>query len=97
MNKKFHSVPKSSSLNPVIFNSQLCTACNKCVEICQVDAFIPNPERGKSPIMLYPDECWYCGCCVMECPKPGAIKLNPLLMNKVNWKRKVNSKDLDNI
>ena len=29
--------------------------------------------------------------CVDECPKPGAIKLNPLPMNRIHWKRKTGS------
>ena len=93
MEKKYYTVASSTYLRPITFNSKLCIACNRCVEVCQVDAFIPNPEPDKPPIVLYPDECWYCGCCVMECPKPGAIKLNPPLMNKVNWKKKVNGEN----
>jgi NAD-dependent dihydropyrimidine dehydrogenase PreA subunit len=46
---------------------------------------IPNPEKGQPPIVLYPGECWYCGCCVMECPVEGAITLRHPLMNRANW------------
>lgn len=95
MNENYYAIFESRALNPILFNPDLCTGCNRCVEICQVDLFIPNPESGKSPIVLYPDECWYCGCCVMECPKEGAIKLNPLLMNNVYWKRKSSGKKDD--
>ena len=88
MEKEYFAVLNSTYLKPITFNSKSCKACNRCVEVCQVDVFIPNPEAGKPPIVLYPDECWYCGCCVMECPTPDAIKLNSLLMNKVNWKKR---------
>lgn len=88
MNKEIFAIPESGISNPIIFNSDICIGCNKCIEACQVDIFIPNPEKSKPPIIFYPGECWYCGSCVLECPKPGAIKFNPLLMNKVNWKRK---------
>jgi hypothetical protein len=37
---------------------------------------------------LYPDECWYGGCCVAHCPQPGAIRLNHPLAQRVRWKRK---------
>lgn len=75
---------------PVVFNEAICNGCNKCVEVCQMDVFIPNPEKGKPPIILYPDECWYGGCCVHACPHwwEGAVKLNHPVMQRVRWKRK---------
>jgi NAD-dependent dihydropyrimidine dehydrogenase PreA subunit len=73
---------------PVIFNADICNGCNSCVNICQVDVFIPNQEKGKPPVILYPDECWVCGNCVAECPRPGAIRINHPLMQKARWKRK---------
>ncbi|MFW9970930.1 MAG: ferredoxin family protein [Candidatus Odinarchaeota archaeon] len=90
MDKKAYAIPEPGISDPVTFNSEICNGCNRCMEVCQVDIFIPNPERGKPPIVLYPGECWYCGCCVSECPKSGAIKLNPKLMNRVHWKSKIN-------
>jgi NAD-dependent dihydropyrimidine dehydrogenase PreA subunit len=76
--------------NPIIYDEEKCIGCNRCVEICQVDLLIPNEEKGKPPIVLYPGECWYCGCCVMECPKDGAIKLRHPLMNQAHWEAKAN-------
>jgi NADPH-dependent glutamate synthase beta subunit-like oxidoreductase len=40
------------------------------------------------PIVLYPDECWFCGTCVEECPVAGAIKMEQPLNQRVGWKRK---------
>ena len=73
---------------PVVFDAHFCKGCNVCVNICQVDVFIPNPKKGQPPIILYPDECWVCGNCVYECPRLGAIRLNHPLMQRVRWKRK---------
>ena len=70
-----------SSARPITFDASRCVGCNRCMNICQVDIFIPNPEKGKPPIVLYPGECYYCGSCVMECPVPGALKLQHPLMN----------------
>ena len=60
--------------------------------VCQVDVFIPNPEKGSPPIILHPDECWYCGCCVIDCPNPGAISFNWQLQQRGSWKDKVTDK-----
>lgn len=71
--------------NPIIINEEKCTGCNRCVEICQVDLFLPNKEKGGTPVVLYPGECWYCGCCVVECPVEDAITLRHPLMNQARW------------
>jgi NAD-dependent dihydropyrimidine dehydrogenase PreA subunit len=89
MQKKVYAFPnRCTPANPVIFDPDICNGCNICVEVCQVDLLIPNPEKGKPPIALYPEECWYGGCCVAMCPRPGAIKLNHALPQRVRWKRK---------
>jgi NAD-dependent dihydropyrimidine dehydrogenase PreA subunit len=86
--KKIHVSSDLGVSNPISFDRDICIGCNKCLEACQVDLFIPNPIKSKPPIVLYPGECYYCGSCVTECPNPGAIKLNPLPMNLVYWKQK---------
>ncbi len=53
-----------------------------------MDVFIPNPEEGRCPIILHPEECWYCGTCVNDCPRPGAVKFNWPLQQRGYWKRK---------
>lgn len=73
---------------PVVFNADVCNGCNRCVEVCLMDVFIPSPQKGKPPVVLYPDECWYDGSCVMACPRAGAIKLNHPLTQRVRFKRK---------
>lgn len=92
MNKeKVYMVPNLPTPNkPVVFDEKVCNGCNTCVEVCQMDVLAPNPEKGKPPIVLYPDECWYGGCCVEMCPlwEKGAIKLKHPVMQRVRWKRK---------
>lgn len=75
---------------PVIFNPDVCNGCNNCLDVCQMDVLMPNPEPGKPPVVMYPDECWYAGCCVAHCPKreEGAVVLNLPIMSMVRWKRK---------
>jgi len=88
---KVYVLPNVTTPNrPVIRDPNVCIGCNTCVEVCQVDVYIPNPEKGKPPITLHPDECWYCGCCVNECPRLelGAIKFNWPLQWRGFYKRK---------
>jgi NAD-dependent dihydropyrimidine dehydrogenase PreA subunit len=76
--------------NPVLFTEK-CNGCNHCVEVCQVDVYIPNPEKGQSPVIMHPDECWYCGCCVNDCPN-GGNTFNWPLQTKAYWKDKQSGK-----
>lgn len=85
---KINVFPDSSFLKPITFNSDTCNGCNKCVDVCQVDIMLPSPEKGGPPIICYPEECWYCGCCVDICPNSGAIQLRHPRMNSVHYKRK---------
>ncbi len=84
------SVAEMPAANPIIIDINKCTGCNRCVNICQVDLFLPNQTKGAAPVIMYPGECWYCGCCVVECPVEGAIKLRHPLMNRVFWTAKEN-------
>lgn len=35
----------------VYFNEDVCDGCGRCVDVCMCDAFVPNPEKGKPPIL----------------------------------------------
>lgn len=74
----------------VQFNALVCTGCQKCLEACPNDVLGPNPEPQKPPVVLHPDECWLCGCCLMECPvsEKGAIEFKWPLKFTIRWKRK---------
>jgi len=71
---------------PIVFNEEVCTACNKCVDVCLMEILQPNPEKGKPPVVAYPDECAYDGACWMHCPSgdKGAIKVVPPLPMRVS-------------
>jgi Na+-translocating ferredoxin:NAD+ oxidoreductase RNF subunit RnfB len=72
---------------PILFIEEKCTGCNRCIEACQMDLLIPNEIKGQPPVVAYPEECWYCGCCVMDCPH-DAIKMQHPLMNQARWVEK---------
>lgn len=92
-NKEVYMIQRISALTePIEFNEKVCNGCNTCIEACMMDVLVPNPEKGKPPIVLHPDECWYGGCCVKECPlrDEGAIKMKwpKLTEAHLRWKRK---------
>jgi len=78
----------ATACKAILFDVELCTGCLDCVEVCRTDVLVPNQEKGKPPIVLYPDECWFCGSCVAHCPCPGAITMEHPLSHRVGWKRK---------
>ena len=90
MENKAFMVPNPPTPNRAIsFDPQICSGCNRCVEICRSDVLMPNPHASSPPMVLYPDECWFCGTCVMECNQPGAITLIHPMNQSVSilWKR----------
>ena len=69
---------------PPKFNDN-CISCFKCVEICPGDILRAGPD---GPVVAYPDECWHCGACMMDCPVE-AIRLDlPVWMRPVAKKIK---------
>ena len=57
---------------PIIDNSK-CKPCGLCADICPTDVFLRgNPKE--TPVIKYPDECWHCNSCVLDCPQQ-AIRL----------------------
>ena len=77
--------PVPCSTRPIRFNEELCIGCGRCAAVCQCDIMIPSPRKGQHPVVMYPGECYYCGACVMVCPKKGAIKLVHPLMNQAKF------------
>ncbi|MGD9239674.1 MAG: 4Fe-4S binding protein [Desulfobacterales bacterium] len=73
----------------IYFNEDTCDGCGKCVEVCMCDAFVHNPQKGKAPILKYPDECWFCGCCITHCPhkNEGAIQMMTPFPMRGSFKR----------
>lgn len=89
MYSKAYRVPNPMTPNQAIFiDPKHCTGCNTCVNVCRTDVLLPNVEKGKSPMAMYPDECWFCGCCVEHCPVQGAIRMEHPLNQRIGWKRK---------
>jgi adenylylsulfate reductase subunit B len=65
---------------PPIINEKRCTACGICAEICPQDVFW-GTERKKTPVISYPEECWHCNACVLDCPEQAVTLRIPLPMS----------------
>jgi NAD-dependent dihydropyrimidine dehydrogenase PreA subunit len=49
---KVYILPNVSTPNrPVIRNAEICNGCNTCVNVCQVDVYVPNPLKGMPPLL----------------------------------------------
>ncbi len=72
----------------VFIDEERCIGCKRCVNVCRVDVLQPALEKGAPPVVMYPDECWFCGSCVEHCPVELAIRVEHPLFQRVGWKRK---------
>lgn len=59
---------------PPILDPAKCTGCGTCAEICNSDIFVFDRRNDAMPQVKYPEECWHCESCVLDCPS-GAIRL----------------------
>lgn len=70
---------------PPVIDPKKCVGCGTCAQICCMDIFGPSAPK-EVPEVRYPEECWHCRACVMDCPK-GAIELRyplPMMMLSVD-------------
>ena len=69
---------------PPVINRKTCIACGRCADICCMDVFGPT-EPKTIPEIRYPEECWHCRACVMECPTHSISMRYPLPLTLL-WK-----------
>jgi len=62
---------------PPVFNMDKCSMCGECVEDCP-GLILAMTTQG--PQVVYPDECWHCGCCRIACPNEAILYEFPLTM-----------------
>jgi adenylylsulfate reductase subunit B len=59
---------------PPTIDQERCVACGVCSDICPQDVFWGS-KKNDIPQVAYPEECWHCNACVLDCPAEGAIRL----------------------
>lgn len=67
---------------PAVIDEELCNGCKICVRRCPLDALdlvrldeeriVLGKRVRKAAVVRYPNECWHCGVCRLDCPT-GAI------------------------
>ena len=62
-----------------VIDKDRCIGCGSCVDICPGDVIYLD-ENEKKAIVKYPNECWHCTCCRLECPKDCISMVFPLAM-----------------
>ena len=58
---------------PPIIDEKKCTGWGTCAQICPLDV-LKFHKQEKRVEVRYPEECWHCRACAIDCPKQ-AIKL----------------------
>ncbi len=54
-------------------NYAKCVGCGTCYEVCPPDIFQFDLDSHLVTV-AYPEECWYCGSCIYDCPQ-GALTM----------------------
>lgn len=63
---------------PPIIDVQKCRGCGICADICNSHIFVFNRKKDEIPQVKYPDECWHCDSCVIDCPENAITLRIPL-------------------
>jgi NAD-dependent dihydropyrimidine dehydrogenase PreA subunit len=71
---------------PPEINKDNCIACGRCVEYCSEDVFYGSVE-GEQPVITYPDVCYHCYSCVLECPVENAIWIRVPMTMTIPFKK----------
>jgi len=58
---------------PPVIDDIRCNGCGICVDICPTDVFGVTKKKA-IPAVTYPEECWHCNACLLDCAK-AAIRL----------------------
>ena len=53
---------------PPLIDREKCTGCGTCAEICNSSLFVFDRGVDRFPRIKFPEECWHCDSCVLDCP-----------------------------
>ncbi len=50
---------------PPVIDKKICNECKICYNVCPEDVFDVDNDVVT---VRYPDECWHCAACMIDCP-----------------------------
>ena len=62
---------------PPTVNREKCCQCGHCVQICPLNVLYQAEQKGDVTVR-YPEECWHCRACVIDCPNQALTMRYPL-------------------
>ncbi|MGM9521481.1 MAG: ferredoxin family protein [Oscillospiraceae bacterium] len=62
---------------PPIIDKNKCVRCGHCVQICPINVLFHSAE-DRAVYVRYPNECWHCRACLIDCPKQAITMRYPL-------------------
>lgn len=62
---------------PPVIDEEKCVGCGTCAQICPLDVLKYDKQERKVTVR-YPDECWHCRACAIDCPKEAIQLRYPL-------------------
>ena len=63
---------------PPVIDRNKCIKCGTCEESCCMDVFKKTETEPHEILVRYPDECWHCRACVLDCPQDAITMRYPL-------------------
>ena len=62
---------------PPVIDEEKCVGCGTCAQICPLDVLKYHKET-RTVTVRYPDECWHCRACAIDCPTQAITIRYPL-------------------
>ena len=63
---------------PIRIDREKCNGCSVCVHNCPLDVL--GLDEAMVAYAKYPDDCWYCGACEVECSSRAITVTFPYLI-----------------
>ena len=63
---------------PPVIDEQKCVRCGTCANICNSAILLFDRKSPAPPQVVFPEECWHCEACVVDCPADAIHMRFPL-------------------